>query len=249
MKKLLILILIVLVFTLTIYTIMKGIEISNFSIWGINTMKNENTQLNEMIVQATKLANSIFPRKINEVNTNMEELQEQKEVYESMVNASNSENVETSSQFSNYTLDFLWTKIGTHATTDGVNIDIYLTMGTDEKNLYNLNFTTAGSYISICEFIRDIEDDSDLGFKIEQFSMTAGESTSDLKATFVCNNIPIEGVSSIDTQKENTSHETANNTINPNSTNATSNVTSTNHTNTSSNVTSTNHTNTTNTTN
>ena len=233
MKKLLILILIVLVFTLTIYTIMKGIEISNFSIWGINTMKNENTQLNEMIVQATKLANSIFPRKINEVNTNMEELQEQKEVYESMVNASNSENVETSSQFSNYTLDFLWTKIGTHATTDGVNIDIYLTMGTDEKNLYNLNFTTAGSYISICEFIRDIEDDSDLGFKIEQFSMTAGESTSDLKATFVCNNIPIEGISSIDTRTQtNANTNTSNNTSTTNSTNTANSANTANTTNT-----------------
>ena len=249
MKKLLILILIVLVFTLTIYTIMKGIEISNFSIWGINTMKNENTQLNEMIVQATKLASSSFPSTVNELNASMEDLKKQKTAYEDMVAVSESGDVETASQLSNYNLDFLWTQIGTHATSEGVNIDMALTQGTGGQNVYNINFTAVGSYVGISEFIRDIEDDSDLAFKIEEFSMTAGESTSQLRATFVCKNIPIEGISSIDTQKENTSHETANNTINPNSTNATSNVTSTNHTNTSSNVTSTNQTNTTNTTN
>ena len=42
MKKLLILILIALVLILTIYTIMYGLEIGGFSIWGIKKLQDEN---------------------------------------------------------------------------------------------------------------------------------------------------------------------------------------------------------------
>lgn len=238
MKKILILILIVLVLALTVFTIIRGFQIGSFSIWGISTIQDENAKLDEMVTEATRLASSTFPGKISEVNASMKELEKQKTEYNDMVAVSSTGDVQAASQLSNYTLDFLWTEIGTHATSEGVSIDISLTNGTGGKNVYDLNFTVIGSYIGICEFIRDIEDDSDLAFKIEQFSMSVGQSTSSLEATFVCKNIPIEGISSIDT-----STTTSTNNTNTNSTNTTTNTTnSTNSTN------STNTTNTTNTT-
>ena len=233
MKKLLILILIALVLALTIFTIINGLEIGGFSIWGIKTIQDENAKLDETVTEATRLASSTFPGKVSEVNASMKELEEQKTAYQDMAAVSSTGDVQTASQLSNYTLDFLWTEIGTHATSEGVSIDISLTSGTGGQNVYDLNFTVVGSYVGICEFIRDIEDDSDLAFKIEQFSMTAGESTSSLKATFVCKNIPIEGISSIDTRTTTNGNTT--NSTNTNSTNSTSNTTSnsTNTTNTS----------------
>ena len=150
-----------------------------------------------------------------------------------MVAVSESGDVETASQLSNYNLDFLWTQIGTHATSEGVNIDMALTQGTGGQNVYNINFTAVGSYVGISEFIRDIEDDSDLAFKIEEFSMTAGESTSQLRATFVCKNIPIEGISSIDTRTQtNANTNTSNNTNTTNSTNTANSANTANTTNT-----------------
>lgn len=233
MKKLLILILIALVLALTIFTIINGLEIGGFHIWGIRTIQDENAKLDKTVTEATRLSSSTFPGKVGEVNASMKELEEQKTAYEDMVAVSSAGDVQTASQLSNYTLDFLWTEIGTHATSEGVNIDISLTAGTGGQSVYDLNFTVVGSYVGICEFIRDIEDDSDLAFKIEQFSMTAGESTSLLKATFVCKNIPIEGISSIDTRTTTNGNTT--NSTNTNSTNSTSNTTSnsTNTTNTS----------------
>ena len=236
MKKTLILILIVLVLALTIFTLINGLQIGSFSIWGIRTIQDENAKLDETVTQATKLASSTFPGKVSEVNTSMKNLQEQKTTYEDMVAVSSSSEVQTASQLSNYTLDFLWTEIGTHATSEGVNIDISLTAGAGGQNVYDLNFTVVGSYVGICEFIRDIEDDSDLAFKIEQFSMTAGESTSSLRATFICKNIPIEGISSLDTKTDTLTTENNTNTTNTtaNTTNSTTNTTnSTNTTNTS----------------
>ena len=241
MKKLLILILIALVLALTIFTIINGISIGNFSILGIKQIQNKNAELEENVTEATRLASSTFPSKVSELNASMKKLNEEKASYDEMVAVSDTGDVQTASRLSNYTLDFLWTEIGTHATSEGVNIDISLTAGTGGENVYNMNFTAVGSYVGISEFIRDREDDSDLAFKIEEFSMKAGESTSQLQATFVCKNIPIEGISSIDTNTQNT---TDGNTTNTNSTNST-NTNSSNSTNTTN---STNNTNTSNTT-
>ena len=217
-------------------------------------MQNENTELDKMVTQATRLAKSTLPEKISEVNASMKALEEQKTIYKEMVGVSSSGDVEKASQLSNYTLDFLWTEIGTHATSEGVSIDIALTVGTGGENVYDLNFTTIGTYIGICEFIRDIEDDSDLAFKIEQFAMTAGESTSSLRATFVCKNIPIEGISGSDTRTtdsatENTTNNTTNNTNNTSNIINSTNTNNTNNATTNSTNNATNNTNTTNTSN
>lgn len=212
MKKLLIFTLIALVLALMIFTIINGLEIGGLRIWGIRTIQEKNLALDETLTEATKLAKSTFPGKVSEVNTSMKELEEQKSTYEDMVAVSNTDDVQTASQLTNYTLDFLWTEIGTHATSEGVNIDISLTAGTGGQNVYDLNFTVVGSYVGISEFIRDIENDSDLAFKIEQFSMTSGESTSSLRATFVCKNIPIEGISSIDTREDTSTNNSTNTT-------------------------------------
>ena len=227
MKKLLILILIALVLALTIFTIVNGLEIGNFNVWGIKTIQDQNAELDETVTEATRLASSTFPSKVSELNASMKKLEEQKTTYQDMVAVSSTGDVQAASQLSNYTLDFLWTEIGTHATSEGVSIDISLTTGTGGQNVYDLNFTAVGSYVGICEFIRDIEDDSDLAFKIEQFSMTAGESTSSLRATFVCKNIKIEGISSIDTSASRTDTTNTTNTTNTNSTSNTTNTTNT----------------------
>ena len=233
MKKLLILILIALVLALTIFTIMNGLQIGSFHILGIRQIQDKNAELEDTVTEATKLASSTFPSTVNELNASMEDLKKQKTAYEDMVAVSESGDVDTASQLSNYNLDFLWTQIGTHATSEGVNIDMALTQGTGGQNVYNINFTAVGSYVGISEFIRDIEDDSDLAFKIEEFSMTAGESTSQLRATFVCKNIPIEGISSIDTRTQtNANTNTSNNTNTTNSTNTANSANTANTTNT-----------------
>ena len=67
------------------------------------------------------------------------------------------------------------------------------------KGMYNLNFTVKGQYLGIADFIHDIENDSRLGFKIENFKLLPGESeskegekdTNTLVGTFICKDISI----------------------------------------------------------
>ena len=116
-----------------------------------------------------------------------------------------------------------------------------ITNGTGGEGTYNLNFTATGLYAGISEFITDIEDDSSLGFKIEEFAMQPGISEDFLVATFACKNITIEG---IDKNNINNINEQENaNTTNSNSTTINRNSNTTNTTNTTSN-TATNETNT-----
>ena len=243
MKKLLIILLIALVLTLTIFTVVNGLELGSFKILGIKGIQGKNANLDKSVTEATKLASSEFPDKITQLNTSMKKLKEEKNNYEDMVAVSSSDDVQIASQLAKYKIDFLWTKIGTHATSEGVIIKMDITNGSGAKDTYNLNFTVNGGYINIAEFIRDIEDDSKLGFKIEEFSMKAGSSEADLQATFVCKDVPIEGISQT-TQSAPTPEAT--NTTSGNTTNTSANTANT--TNTTNTANTTNTTNTANTT-
>ena len=65
--------------------------------------------------------------RLNKLKEESKKLEEQKKAYEDMVAVSNTGEVQAASQLSNYNLDFLWTEIGTHATSVGVNINMALT--------------------------------------------------------------------------------------------------------------------------
>ena len=95
------------------------------------------------------------------------------------------------------------------------------------EDTYNLNFTVIGAYARIAEFITDIEDDSSLVFKIEEFKMLADSSsdTSTLQATFVCKDVKIEGVSSTTSTTTQTETTSQNNTVDNTTTNTTANNT------------------------
>lgn len=230
MKKILITVLILLVLILTIFTVVKGLELGSFEILGIKEIQEKNASLEKEITEATKLADTEFPNKMTQLNTSMKKLKEEKTNYEDMIAVSSAEDGQATSQLTKYNIDFLWTKIGTHATSEDVVIKMDITNGSGAPDTYNLNFTVNGEYANIAEFIRDIEDDSKLGFKIEEILMKAGTSTIDLQATFVCKDIPIEGISQ--TTQTSTDYKITENTAGKNTTNTTNTTNTSNTTNT-----------------
>ena len=168
-----------------------------------------------------------YQKKIDDLNTAIKQLETQKNSYEDMVNVSTDSQVEAANQTYNNTIDFLFVRIENHAKSEGVTMKMEVTRSsTGVNNVYNLNFTATGSYTGIEEFITGIEDDSKLGFKIEDFSMVASSESGDqLEATFVCKDITIQGIDSttsssvttqVDTTNSNTIGQT--NSINSNTT-------------------------------
>ena len=236
MKKLLITTIIILLIILTGITMVKGISIGKLSVLGIKDIKKEDEQLNTTIQQATKLASTDYQKKIDDLNDQIKKLESEKQEYNEMVSVSTESQTQTANQFlGGYKIEYLYVRIGSHAKTEGVEMKMDVSRSSSgTENTYNLNFTVTGAYARIAEFITDIEDDSSLGFKIEEFKMLADSSsdTSILQATFVCKDIKIEGVSSSSvnttTQTETTNQN--NNTVDNTTTNSTTNNTTTNNT-------------------
>lgn len=214
MKKLVLIILIILVLILTGITVVRGFQIKNLNVLGIIQIKDKNIELDEIINEATKLASVEYQKKIDDLNAEIKKLEAEKTKYEDMVNVSTENQVEAANQFYDYLIDFLWIRVENHAKEEGVKMKLELTRSsTGAEDTYNLNFTATGTYIGIAEFITHIEDDEKLGFKIEDFKMTAFstpttsknnttekaetvEDTNTVQAMFTCKDIKIEGVSS-----------------------------------------------------
>ncbi len=226
MKKLLISILIALLLILSIFIAINGLDVGKIEVLGIRGINQKNSELDQKIQQATQLSTIDYQKAVDEVEENSKKLTEEKKNYEDMALLNTDSEGQATAQIQKYEVEALWVKLGNHATSEGATMKMDIVKGSStSENMYDLNFTVNGSYISIIDFISDIENDSTLGFKIENFHMSG--SGDSLQATFVCKEISIIDVneSQVDTgtNNNNTTNSTTNSTNNTNSTNTTSN--------------------------
>ena len=233
MKKLLILILIALLLALAGIVAFNGVVIGSIEILGIRGIQDRSAELDEKIQEAGKLAQKDYQQAVKDVEDNSKKLQDTKQEYEEMTAVSSASDVESAAQLETYEIETLWVKLGNHATNEGTTMKMDVTKGSNTtQNTYNLNFTVNGSYISITDFISDIENDDTLGFKIEEFKMVPSGSDSNLQATFVCKDIAIKEITETTPTTTTTNTNTNNTTNATNTTNTTNTANTTNTTNT-----------------
>ena len=200
MKKILISTAIILILLLAGTTIIKGLNIGQLSILGIKQIREENDALEAKIKEATTLVNISYPQKLQEIDLNLKEMKSEKEKYEDMLATTNQSEIQTTIQENVYTIDKLWEKLGMLARYEGLTATFEPSQGTrkpangqENYNYYDINFTLQGGYANIALYISDIENNSQLGFKIENFKMVP--EGDNVKATFKCKDIAIKGVS------------------------------------------------------
>ena len=231
MKKLLISILIALLLILSVFIALNGLNIGKLEILGIEGIGQKNSELDQKIQQAPQLSTIDYQKAVDDVEENTKKLTEEKKNYEEMTLLNTDSEGKVTAQIQKYEVEALWVKLGKHATSEGATIKMDIVKGNNtSENMYDLNFTVNGSYISIIDFISDIENDSTLGFKIENFKMNG--SGDSLQATFTCKEITIidvnQGQVITDTSNSTNTSNTSNTTDNTSNTNNTSNVTNTN---------------------
>ena len=244
MKKILISIVIVLILALTVVTVLNGINLGNFTVLGINNIKEESSKLETKIEEATKLASTTYYSELTTLDSNLKEMKTQKQKYEDMLATTTESEMQTAIQEQVYTIDKIWSKIGTYATDGGLTAAFELTEGTripvkrnnqeTDYKYYNINFTVLGGYANISLYMSDIEKDSELSFKFENFKMEPSGDGGIVKATFVCKDIAIKGISTstISTPNEQGGTEGATGTGETGTNGTTNNTTGTNTTNT-----------------
>ena len=213
MKKILIGILTILLIVMAYLAIFRGISMGNFVILSVEQIQEENDNLTEEIAQTETLMYSTYAIQTEQLNRSVSNLLTAKEEYLDLANVSTEGELSEANREETYKIEYLWTRIGSHATAEGVILKLEVQTGnTGENDVKNLSFTVRGNYIAIINFVTAIEDDSELGFRIENFKILPGTDTNGRESTFMVRNVRIDQENT-STQVTNTNDD-ANNNIN-----------------------------------
>mgnify|MGYP007069975605 CR=1 FL=1 len=82
-----------------------------------------------------------------------------------------------------YLLDYLWIKVGGYAADNDVKFKM-----TPNESDSTLTFDITGSYISVINFIYDLQNDYELDFAIDSIIIQGGQT---VKANFVVQNVDV----------------------------------------------------------
>ena len=233
MRKILISVLVCLMLIGTAFFMVNGM--AKIKVEGFKGIDEKNTQIDNKIGELSNVISVTYEGSNSNLKKTANTLIDSKTEYENQSALSSLNSSSYASRLEGYDIDYLWTRLGNYAKEEAVIIKIDVTAGGVSSNLYNLNFSVRGSYVGATNFIYDIENDSKLGFKIDNFKMTA-DINAVVTATFTCQDIPLNvgNLEKADSNKEgeNTTNQNTNtnsnkaNTTNTTSNNTTSNTTS-----------------------
>ena len=156
--------------------------------------------------------------KVSDLETSTKSLASSKQKYLDLASVSTDKEIQDANLEQTYAMEFLWNKIGSYATREGVTLK-WDVSSTGVNNKYTLNFTTTGSYIGVINYIYALENDSELAFRIENFKMTA--SGENVTATFTVNNVAIKAETISSASSNSSSSKSSDNTNEQANTNTT----------------------------
>lgn len=183
-------IIIILSIILLIFTMLNGIKIGDSQIiLSIAELNKKNNELNSKINEASRLTSIDYPNTQETLKETYDQYTLEKQKYEELsgfVDKDTEEIYETKQ----YDIGYLWKIFGKYATSRNLSIGVDVQKVSNRENLYNLNFSVSGQYVNISQFITDIENNSDLYFRIYNFQMSGSGET--INSTFTVKNISID---------------------------------------------------------
>lgn len=223
MRKVLISILLILLIVLAYFAIFQGISIGTFKVLSTGEIIELNDNLTVKITDVNKKIKTDLKQKRDELKENINTLLDNKESYYNLANVSTESEITEASTEEVYNIEYLWVRVGRHARAEGVNMRMDVLAGNGgEASVKNLNFTAVGKYMAIMDFVSSLEDDSELGFRIEDFYMVPATDGTNLQATFSVTGIRVKTESttaSVNTTSSSTAEQNAKDT-NTNDSNA-----------------------------
>lgn len=193
---------------LLIIVMFVGIKIGNFHILSLSQLRDKNDELNTQITTASKLTSIDYPSKIDQLEETYEKYTIEKQKYEELSGFTDDEDKKEIYETKQYDIGYLWKTFGKYATSHNLTIGMEVQKSNNGENLYNLNFNVSGQYVNVSEFITNIENDSDLYFRIYNFKMSgSGETVS---STFTVQDVAIDSstITTVTTASENSGEQT-----------------------------------------
>lgn len=209
MRKFLIVVVTILILILAFFFIRDGLNVGNIHVLGIFGVQELNHDLDDKLVKAKELTNVKFQEENNNLNNALTQAVKLREQYERVLQQSNSEDISDILKTEKYEIEKLWIVIGNYAEDHKVKVNLQITNSSSGvSEVKDLDFTVNGSYVGITDFIYELEDDEELKFKIENFSMVPDTTNSNIKATFTVKdvNVNISSISENPTIDESTNN-------------------------------------------
>lgn len=168
---------------------LEGIKIGNFEILSISQLIEKNAELDSKITETSILTTTNYPDNVETLEETYERYEIQKQKYEELAGVTNETNEEIY-ETKQYDIGYLWRLLGNYATKRNVNLGIQVQKNTNGKSSYNINFSVNGKYVNISQFITDIENDSDIYFRIYNFKISGSGEV--ITSTFTVRNINLD---------------------------------------------------------
>ena len=129
MKKILIILLIILLITLSYFAIFRGIAFGKFEILSVEKIQEENDKLTKEIEATEKLMHSDYTQKTEALKESVVHLMEAKDEYQELASISTDKQLKEATKQEIYKIEYIWTRIGSHATSEGIELKLDITAG------------------------------------------------------------------------------------------------------------------------
>ena len=167
MKQKIILILLLVSLVLIVFLASTGLTIGKFQILSIAQLMEKNASINEEIDKVSQITSVEYPSEIKTLESTMDSLTVEKEKYEQLSGFSEEE--EKTYTTEKFDLDYLWATIGKFATKKKIDLSMEIKKASG-TGYYDLDFVISGEYTDIIDFVKKLENDSELNFRIYNFS-------------------------------------------------------------------------------
>ena len=189
MRNKIITIIILISIVLLAIAMFRGINLENFKVLSIAQIKEKNNELTEKIDKANDLASKEYNNNVETLTKTFEQYITTKEKYEQLAGISGKDKIDIY-ETKQYDISYLWKILGNYAEKRYLTLGIDVQKSNTGNNIYSFNFSVAGEYRNIIRFIEDLENDSDLYFRIYDFKISG--SGTKLNASFRVENINID---------------------------------------------------------
>lgn len=218
MRSRIILLIILVSIILLAIVMFHGVTIGELEIFSISQLVEKNKRVDGQIDKVSELTSIDYPKNIETLESSFQEYTIKKEKYEELTGKAIG-NKDEMYETKQYDITYLWRVIGKYAKNRNLILEMNVQFSNENNNAYDLNFRVLGEYVNIIQFITDIEDDSDLYFRIYDFKMnrTEDEKIKTIESKFIVKNISINPdtlknsqITSVSLNEENDISEEAN---------------------------------------
>lgn len=157
-----------------------------FEVPSYESVKENKFNLDTKIAELTSLNTTGIPNARNDVKLEIENYEAKRKEYEDLAMSATADEIAEANKIEKYLLDYLWIRVGNYANDNNVKFKM-----TPITSTASLDFDITGSYISVINFIYDIQNDEELNFNINGIVIQGGSSDQIVKAKFTVEDVNV----------------------------------------------------------